>query len=215
MAAFVTILICSNVIGAGKVFTAFGQTFGAGVLFFPISYLFGDILTEVYGYASARRVTWVGFGALIFVSLMSTIIVALPPAPGWEHQAEYAFIFGQTPRIVAASLVAFWIGEFANAYVLARIKVAMEGRAMWVRFVASTAVGQAIDSVTFYPLAFLGVWPTDVVLKVTWTNFVVKVLWETALLPITYRVVSCLKRVEGVDHFDRFTDFTPFSLRTE
>jgi uncharacterized integral membrane protein (TIGR00697 family) len=215
MAAFVTVLICSNVIGATKLFTVFGRSFTAGVLFFPISYVFGDMLTEVYGYARARRVTWAGFGAMIFVSFMSAFIVWLPPAPGWDGQASFAAIFGQIPRMVAASLLAFWVGEFANAYVVARMKVWSEGRNMWLRFLTSTVVAQALDSALFYPLAFYGVWPDSLLREVTLMNFAVKVGWEAMLLPVTVPMVNWLKRVERQDHFDRQTDFNPFTLRTE
>src|SRR5689334_11760814 len=133
MAAFVTILLCSNVIGAAKIATVGGFTFGAGVLFFPISYIFNDVLTDVYGYARARKVVWAGFGAIIFASLMSWVVVALPPAAGWEGQAAYISVFGQTPRIVFASLAAFFVGEFANSFVLAKMKLATRGKHLWAR----------------------------------------------------------------------------------
>src|SRR5687768_12586422 len=154
MAAFVTVLLCANVIGASKVATLFGFTFGAGVLFFPISYVFGDILTEVYGYARARKVVWAGFGAMFFASFMSWAVLAFPPAPTWPHQAAFETVFGGTPRIVAASLVAYFCGEFANSYTLAKLKLATEGRLLWLRTIGSTIVGEGIDSLIFYPLAF-------------------------------------------------------------
>lgn len=214
MAAFVTVLLCSNLIGAGKVCQLFGFTFGAGVLFFPISYVFGDILTEVYGYARARKVVWAGFGAILFASFMSAFIVRLPPAAGWSGQETYERIFGQTPRIVFASLVAFWIGEFANSYVLAKLKIFTKGRYLWIRTIGSTIIGEGIDTVIFYPLAFYGIWPTSLLIQVTFSNYLIKVLWEALMTPVTYRVVSALKKAENEDYYDRNTNFTPFSLET-
>jgi hypothetical protein len=215
MAAFVAILICSNLIGAAKVSTVtlplFGVvTFGAGILFFPLSYVLGDVLTEVYGYARARRVVWVGFVAASFAAGMAAFIVWIPPAPDWEGQEAMAKVFGQVPRIFAASILAFWAGEIANAYVLARMKVLTKGRMLWTRTIGSTAVGQGVDSLIFYPLAFLGVWETSLVLTVMVTNYLLKVGWEAALTPVTYKVVGFMKRAEGLDVFDEKTDFTPF-----
>jgi uncharacterized integral membrane protein (TIGR00697 family) len=214
MAAFVTVLLCANVIGAAKVAQLGRFTFGAGVLFFPISYVFGDVLTEVYGYARARKVVWAGFAALAFASFMSATILAFPPAPGWPHQAAYETVFGATPRIVLASLVAYFSGEFCNSYVLAKMKLFTSGRLLWSRTIGSTIVGEAVDSVVFYPLAFLGVWQAELVVRVMVTNYVLKVLWEVVMTPVTYRVVNFLKRAESEDYFDRETDFTPFSLQT-
>jgi hypothetical protein len=214
MAAFVTVLLSANVIGAAKVAEIGGFTFGAGVLFFPISYLFGDVLTEVYGYARARRVVWAGFGALAFASFMSWATLAFPPAPGWPHQAAYEAVFGATPRIILASLVAYFCGEFCNSYVLAKMKVRTSGRLLWSRTIGSTIAGEAVDSAVFYPLAFLGAWETDLVVRVMLSNYLLKVLWEAAMTPLTYRIVTFLKRAEREDYFDRDTDFTPFSLRT-
>jgi uncharacterized integral membrane protein (TIGR00697 family) len=212
-AAFVTVLLCSNLIGPAKICQVGGFTFGAGILFFPISYLFGDILTEVYGYARARRVVWTGFGALAFASLMTVVVLELPPSPGYPHQAALETVFGSTPRIVLASLAAFWAGEFTNSFALAKMKLRTEGRRLWERAIGSTAVGAAVDSAIFYPVAFLGVWSTRDVLVVMGTNYVLKVLWEILALPLTYRVVNALKRAEHEDYFDRKTDFTPFSLQ--
>jgi queuosine precursor transporter len=214
MAAFVTVLLCANLIGASKVATLFGFTFGAGVLFFPISYVFGDILTEVYGYARARKVVWAGFGAMIFASFMSAVILAFPPAEGWPHQAAFETVFGGTWRIVGASLVAYFSGEFCNSFVLAKLKLRTQGRLLWLRTIGSTIVGEAVDSAIFYPLAFLGIWSSDLVIKVMLTNYVLKVLWEVFMTPFTYGIVNFLKRAEHEDYFDRNTDFTPFSLRT-
>ena len=218
MAAFVTILVLSNVIGAGKVATVtipgLGPwPFGAGILFFPVSYVIGDVLTEVYGFARARRCIWTGFAALVFMAFMSWVVVALPPAADWQGQEAYEAVFGQVPRIVLASIVAFWAGEFANSVILAKMKVWTDGRYLWTRTIGSTVVGQGVDSLIFYPLAFLGAvgWSTDLVLKVLVTQWVLKVSWEVVLTPLTYAVVGWLKRREGVDVYDVDTDFTPFS----
>ena len=212
MALFVTVLLCSNVIGAAKVCTVWGFTFGAGVLFFPISYIFNDVLTEVYGYARARKVVWAGFGAIVFASFMSWVVLTLPPAIGWNDQRAYETVFDQTPRIVFASLGAFFVGEFANSYVLAKMKILTSGRFLWSRTIGSTIVGEGVDSLVFYPLAFLGVWENRLVLTVMVSNYIIKVLWEAIVTPFTYRVVGFLKRAEQEDYYDIDTDFTPFSI---
>ena len=218
MVGFVAVYLCSNLIGPAKaaqlelpIIGAF--TFGAGVLFFPLSYVFGDILTEVYGYARARKVIWAGFGAMAFAAIMATVVVALPPAPGWPNQVAYETVFGQTPRIVFASVVAFWAGEFVNSFVLAKMKVMTQGRMLWTRTVGSTVFGQAVDSALFYPLAFAGAagWTTAAVIKVSATQWFLKVAWEVLLTPVTYAVVGFLKRREGVEVFDTATDFSPFA----
>jgi len=214
MAAFVTVLLCSNLIGVGKVCRIAGYSVGAGVFFFPISYIFGDVLTEVYGYARTRRVIWAGFAALFFASVMSQAVIALPPAPDWPHQAAYALVYGSTPRIVAASLAAFWAGDFINSFVLAKMKLKTEGRFLWMRTIGSTVVGQAVDSAIFYPLAFWGDWPPQLVAAVMTSNFFVKVGVETVMTPVTYLVVGFLKRAEHEDFYDRGTDFNPFTLQT-
>lgn len=212
MALFVTVLLCSNVIGAAKVATVRGFTFGAGVLFFPISYLFNDVLTEVYGYARSRKVVWAGFGAIIFASFMSWVVVSLPPAAGWNDQHAYETVFGQTPRIVFASLMAFFAGEFANSFVLAKLKVKTSGRHLWARTIGSTIVGEGVDSMVFYPVAFLGIWEPRLVMQVMISNYIIKVLWEVVVTPFTYKVVNFLKRAESEDFYDYDTDFTPFSI---
>jgi hypothetical protein len=220
MAAFVTVLLLSNVLGAGKRaeldIPLLGLwPFGAGILFFPIAYVIGDILTEVYGYARARRCIWAGFAATLFLALMAHVVVALPPAADWPGQAAYESVFGQVPRIVFASVIAFWVGEFANSYVLARLKLLTEGRHLWMRTIGSTVVGQGIDSLLFYPLAFYGApgWPVEAMLWVMISQFALKVGWEALLTPVTYAVVGWLKRREGIDVYDRGTDFTPFKAR--
>ena len=212
MAAFVTVLVCSNVIGAAKVSSVGGFTFGAGVLFFPISYIFNDVLTEVYGYARARKVVWAGFGALIFASIMSAVIVALPAAADWQDQAAYRAVFGQTPRIVAASISAFFVGELSNSYVLAKMKIQTRGRFLWLRTIGSTIVGEGVDSLVFYPAAFWGVWTNDLLLEVMISNYAIKVGWEALITPLTYKAVNTLKKAEREDYYDHGTNFTPFSI---
>lgn len=217
MAAFVAVLLLSNVIGAAKpaAIEIGGEpwVFGAGILFFPLGYVIGDVLTEVYGYARARRVIWAGFAGLIFMAFMSWVVVSLPPAEGWEGQAAYESVFGQVPRIVLASIVAFWAGEFVNSYVMARMKIWTQGKHLWSRTIGSTVVGQGVDSLIFYPLAFWGVWENEAVITVMVTNWGLKVLWEVVLTPVTYVVVGWLKRKEGVDLFDEGTNFTPFKTQ--
>jgi len=219
MAAFVTVLLCSNIIGVQMVSQVnlpfYGEyIYGAGVLFFPISYLFGDILTEVYGYKRSRRVIWAGFGALIFASLMSLIITSLPAAStmSTEQVSAVNTVFGQTWRIVLASLVAFWSGEFMNSFVLAKMKVATNGKYLWSRTIGSTFTGEAVDSLIFYPLAFLGTWSTEQVISVMIGNYFIKVFWEVLATPFTYLIVGFLKRAEHEDYFDRNTDFNPFIM---
>ena len=221
LGAFVAVLLCSNLIGVQKVsfvdLPFIGEyIYGAGVLFFPISYLFGDILTEVYGYKRSRRVIWSGFGALIFASLMSFIVTNLPPAHTMspEQQSAVNLIFGQTWRIVLASLLGFWAGEFTNSFVLAKMKVKTDGRWLWLRTIGSTVAGEAVDSLIFYPIAFLGTWSNEQVVSVMIGNYFLKVLWETVATPFTYVIVDFLKRVEHEDYFDRDTDFNPFTLKT-
>lgn len=221
MAAFVTVLICSNLIGPAKIATvelpvvgAF--VFGAGVLFFPVSYIFGDVLTEVYGYARARKVIWAGFAALAFASLMAAVVVALPPAPFWEHQRAYEVAFGNAWRIVGASMIAYFCGEFVNSYVLAKMKIWTAGRWLWTRTIGSTIFGEAIDSTLFYPLAFYnsGIIPNEALPTVMLSQFILKTTVEVVFTPLTYKIVAFLKRAEGVDYYDRDTDFTPFSMKT-
>jgi uncharacterized integral membrane protein (TIGR00697 family) len=218
MAAFVTILLLSNVIGAGKVavidLPRIGPwPFGAGILFFPVSYVLGDVLTEVYGYARARRCIWAGFAAMLFMAFMSFVVVKLPPAATWHGQDAYEAVFGQVPRIVLASICAFWAGEFVNSFVLAKMKILTKGRHLWTRTIGSTIFGQAVDSLIFYPLAFYGNWDNKTLLVVLLTQWALKVGWEALLTPVTYAVVGFLKRREGIDVYDTGTDFTPFRAR--
>lgn len=236
MAAFVAILLLSNLIGAAKLAQIGSFKFGAGILFFPVSYVLGDVLTEVYGYAHARRCVWVGFWALLFMALMSAVVVGMPPSPDWHCassgdsrfaalvaqygagaicQTTYDAVFGSTWRIVAASVIAFWAGEFVNAFVLAQMKIWTGGRLLFTRTWGSTIFGQAVDSVLFYPIAFLGTWTTSAVITVAVTNWFLKVVWEIALTPATYAIVGFLKRHEGVDVFDLGTNFSPFARSAE
>jgi uncharacterized integral membrane protein (TIGR00697 family) len=218
LVAFVVVLLLSNVIGAEKrsVITLPGigpWPFGAGILFFPISYLIDDVLTEVYGYARARRAIWVGFVALAFMAVMEWTVVHLPVAPGWNGQQAYERVFGSGWRIIVASMSAFFVGDFVESAVMAKLKIWSEGRHLWMRFWGSTIVGEGIDSLIFYPLAFYGMadWPANIMLEVMLSQFVLKVSWEVVLTPVTYAVVGWLKRKEGMDVYDIGTNFTPFS----
>jgi hypothetical protein len=221
MAAFVAVLICSNLIGAAKqavvTLPVLGHvTFGAGVLFFPISYVFGDILTEVYGYGRDRRVVWAGFSALAFASLMAWVVVSLPPADSAfmrEYQGHVQAVFGNAWRIAGGSMLAFWAGSFSNSYVMAKMKVATGGRFLWARTIGSTLVGELVDSSLFYIVAFYGIWATGDIVKVTLAQYVLKTGWEVVMTPVTYRIVGFLKRAENEDYYDRDTDFSPFTLK--
>lgn len=224
VAGMVAVLLCSNLIGPGKVgivelplIGAFA--FGAGNLFFPVSYILGDVLTEVYGYARARRAIWAGFAAMIFATIMSAIVVSMPAAPDepWNATLQPALeiVFGNTWRIVAASIIGYWVGDFINSYVMARMKIWTQGRHLWMRTIGSTICGQGADSLLFYPIAFYGIWTNDALIAVIAFNFTMKVVVEIVMTPVTYAVVNGLKRAEGVDVFDTDTRFTPFSLRDE
>src|ERR1700735_1069944 len=219
MAAYVCVLLCSNLIGPAKETTLqiplLGEvTFLAGVLFFPISYIFGDILTEVYGYGRDRRVAWAGFAALAFASVMAAVVVPLPPsASSFANQAAVEAIFGNTPRIVVASISAFLCGTFVNSYVLAKMKIWTQGRWLWTRIVGSTVCGELVDSVIFYFIAFYGRMPQSQLIGLMFTQYALKSGWEIIAAPVTYRVVAFLKKAENEDYYDRDTNFTPFSLK--
>jgi uncharacterized integral membrane protein (TIGR00697 family) len=223
LAGFVAVLLCSNLIGTAKVseltvpIVGAVFVFGVGNLFFPISYIFGDILTEVYGYARARRVIWAGFLAMVFASVMAWVVVNLPASPSEPFnttlQPAIEVAFGNTWRIAVASIAAFWVGDFVNAYVLARLKVLTRGRWLWMRTIGSTIVGQGIDSIIFYPLAFAGIWAGETLLGVIAFNWFFKVMVEVVMTPVTYVVVAWLKRRENEDYYDTDTNFTPFSLK--
>jgi uncharacterized integral membrane protein (TIGR00697 family) len=221
--AFVAVLLCSNLIGPGKTvaFTLplLGTTvrFGAGNLFFPVSYIFDDVLTEVYGYARARRAIWAGFAGMMFATLMATIVIGLPPDPTSSYnrllQPALEVVFGNTWRIALASLVAFWVGDFVNSYVLAKMKILTRGRHLWTRTIGSTVLGELCDSLIFYPLAFAGLWSTDTLVAAVAFNWAFKVALEAALTPLTYWVVGFFKKAEREDFYDVGTSFTPFSLK--
>ncbi len=221
VAAFVTVLLCSNLIGAGKAaeiqLPFFGTViFGAGILFFPISYAFGDILTEVYGYAYDRRAVWCGFGALTFAAIMSQIVIHLTPAPGDYNshlQEGLVSVFGNTWRIVIGSMLAFWCGSLTNSFVLAKLKILTQGKHLWVRVIGSTAVGELVDSSLFYMLAFYGVWPIQQVIEVAFVQYILKTTWEILAVPLTYKIVAFLKEKESVDHYDLGTNFNPFKVK--
>jgi queuosine precursor transporter len=218
LGAYVCVLLCANLIGPAKVSTVTLPLLGprpflAGVLFFPISYLFGDILTEVYGYARDRRAVWSGFAALAFAAFMAAVIVHLPPAEKWRsHQAAVEEVFGNTPRIVSASIIAFWCGSFVNSYVLAKMKIWTRGRWLWTRIIGSTVCGELVDTCLFYSIAFFGVWANSDLLALGAIQYVLKSLWEVVATPFTYHIVAFLKRAEQEDYYDRDTNFTPFSL---
>ncbi len=218
----VGVLLCSNLIGPGKVaeldLPLLGVfAFGAGNLFFPISYIFGDVLTEVYGYARARRAIWAGFAMMLFASLMSWIVIHIPASPDEPYNAvlqpALETAFGSTFRIVCASMLAYWVGDFINSFVLAKMKLWTRGRHLWMRTIGSTIFGQGADSLIFYPLAFYGVWSTEAMLAVVAFNFCFKVGVEIVFTPLTYGIVHALKRAEGIDTYDDDTNFTPFSLK--
>ena len=227
MTGFVTVLLCSNLIGPAKVgyitfpfsIPLLGEnlSFGPGNLFFPLGYIFGDVLTEVYGYARARKVIWAGFAAMLFATGMAWVIVHLPPSPNEPFntivQPAIETIFGNTWRIVCASIIAFWAGDFVNSYVMAKMKILTQGRWLWTRTIGSTVLGQGVDSMLFYPLAFMGIWTFDTLLGVVVFNWIFKITVEIVMTPVTYVVVNKLKRAENEDYLDVATDFTPFSLK--
>jgi uncharacterized integral membrane protein (TIGR00697 family) len=217
MGGFITVLLCSNLIGPGKVSLALGVSFGVGNVFFPIGYIFGDVLTEVYGYARARRVIWAGFAALIFATAMTQAILRMPVDPSEPFNAEIQpaleLVFGGTWRVVSGSILAFLVGDFVNSYVMAKMKILTRGRFLWARTVGSTVAGQGVDSLLFYPIAFAGIWSASTMLEVILFNWLFKVAVEAVMTPLTYAVVGFLKRREQQDFYDTGTDFTPFSLR--
>jgi uncharacterized integral membrane protein (TIGR00697 family) len=216
LAGFVTVLLCSNLIGPGKVAIIAGISFGAGNIFFPVSYIFGDVLTEVYGYARARKVIWAGFAAMAFATLMGLVVINLPTDPNSDFnkvlQPALETVFGATWRIALGSMLAFWVGDFVNSFVLAKMKVASNGKNLWMRTIGSTILGQGVDSLIFYPFAFYNVWDNATLGKVVLFNWLFKVGIEVLFTPITYLVVGWLKKAEREDYYDRNTDFTPFSL---
>ncbi|MDR0993792.1 MAG: queuosine precursor transporter [Verrucomicrobiota bacterium] len=211
---FCTVLVISN-ISAIKPLSLPGLPFilmDGGNLLFPISYIFGDVLVEVYGYAQSRRVIWMGFAMNLFAALAFSLVVAMPAAPGWEMQDAFASILGQTPRVVFGSMAAFWAGSFLNAWILARMKILTRGRHLWMRTIASTIGGEAIDSLLFTTISFGGVWPATLILHVTLWNFVLKTAYEILATPLPYLIIQRLKKMERSDPYDTHTDFSPFRL---
>jgi hypothetical protein len=211
MALFVAVLLISNVASA-KILDFGPFTFDGGTVLFPLSYIFGDVLTEVYGYRRSRRVIWTGFGCAALMAAVFAFVGALPPAAGWENQAAYDAILGWTPRIVLGSLLGYWAGEFSNSTVLARLKVITNGRWLWTRTIGSTLVGEGVDTLIFATVAFFGVLPADLLTVLIVSNYVFKVGVEVLATPATYAVVAFLKRTEQEDFYDRETDFNPFAL---
>lgn len=209
---FVTCLLTANIIAA-KLVVVGGLTLTAGIVIFPISYVLGDVLTEVWGYAATRRVIWLGFACNALMVLAIWLGGELPAAPFWRGELAYQEILGHTPRILMASFVAYLIGEFANAFVLAKLKIATQGRWLWVRTIGSTVVGQALDSVVFVTLAFAGIVPAGALAGIVAGQWLVKVAYEAAATPLTYAAVAWLKSREQVDTFDYDTDFNPVRLR--
>lgn len=214
--SFVVVLLLSNIVAVKPVrlFNFLHLDLDGGTLLFPISYIFGDVLVEVYGYARSRRVIWMGFGFNLLAALLFWVIVMLPPSPEWQMQSAFAMILGQTPRIVAGSLIAFWCGEFANSYVMAKLKIFTGGQFLWTRTISSTVVGQAVDTILFQTIAFAGVWDTGLLIRVILWNYTAKVLYEALATPITYAVVGFLKKAEQEDYYDYDTNFNPFVLST-
>ncbi|MBF8269486.1 MAG: putative queuosine precursor transporter [Gammaproteobacteria bacterium] len=226
MVGFVVVLLCANLIGPAKTCEIdltwlpwFGGVlvFGAGNIFFPISYIFGDVLTEVYGYARARKVIWAGFGAMVFATIMAFVIINLPVAASEPFneilQPALETVFGNTYRIVFGSILAFWAGDFVNAFIMAKMKLLTRGRYLWTRTIGSTMAGQAVDSMIFYPIAFYGIWESGTLFQVIIFNCVFKILVEVVMTPVTYAVVGILKHREQEDFFDNDTNFTPFSIK--
>ncbi len=219
--AFVVILLVSNLV-AQKIcfigpFSMGGWSLGpfavsGAVLLFPITYIFGDVFTEVYGYASSRRAIWLGFFGTTLLYLIGAIVIAMPSAPGWQNQQAFATVFGFIPRILAASLIAFWAGEFANSYTMARMKLITNGRMLWTRTIGSTVVGQAVDTILVITLTFGGIYPVRTLLNIIVTGYALKVGYETLATPLTYLVINWLKRAEHADAFDRHESFSPFSF---
>lgn len=209
---FVATIMISNTV-ATKLFSLGPLIFTGGVLIFPITYIFGDILTEVYGYSLSRKVIWTGFVALILMSLVYWIVGLLPPAPSWANQEAYISILGLVPRIVLASIIGYWAGSFSNSIVMAKMKVLTKGKRLWTRTIGSTVVGEGVDTTLFVLIAFWGLLPGGIMVLAIISGYAFKVVYEVAATPITYKIVSFLKKAEGMDIYDRDTKFSPFKLR--
>jgi len=211
-ALFTMSLLVADLLSAAKVFSMFGLNIPAGTVIFPLSFLAGDLLTEVYGYAASRRIIWSGFLALLVMLLAIYVAGILPPAPFWNNQAAFDTIFGHVPRVVLGSCTAYLFGEFVNSYIVAKMKVWTKGRMMALRFVVSTVFGELIDTVVFVGIAFTGVFPPGALLSIIFSVWFAKVLWEVIALPISLPAARWLKRVEQEDYYDRDTNFTPFRV---
>ncbi len=211
---FVAILLISNTASV-KILTLGPFTFDGGTILFPLAYIFGDILTEVYGYKRSRRVIWIGFASVLLMAVIYGIVGMLPAAADWTNQGAYDAILGVVPRIVLASLVAYFAGEFSNSYVLAKMKVAMEGKFLWMRTISSTVIGEGVDTLVFVMIAFYGTLPLSVLLAILLSNYIFKVAVEILFTPITYAIVSFLKKREHEDYYDEKTNFNPFTLEVK
>lgn len=211
VSAFVAVLMVSNIV-APKFIAIGWLRFSGAQLLFPITYIFGDVFTEVYGYAASRRAIWNGFFGCALLAAISMIVVALPPSPDWPHQQAYATVLGFVPRIIVSSLIAYWFGEFANSFVMARMKLWTNGKHLWTRTVGSTVVGQGVDTILVMVLAFGGIMSNTDIFRAIVSGYTAKVLYEVAMTPLTYMVVNFLKRKEGVDVMDVHTKFNPFAL---
>ena len=209
---FVAVLLISN-IASSKIVDLGKLTFDGGTLLFPLSYIFGDILTEVYGYKSSRKVIWLGFFSALMMSIVFMVVGALPADKGWGHQDAYDIILGQTPRIVIASLIAFFSGEFSNSYILAKMKIWTKGKMLWTRTIGSTVVGELVDTLLFVTIAFAGTIPTSLLVAIIISNYIFKTGVEVVFTPITYRVVAFLKKHEREDYYDTDTNFNPFAVK--
>ena len=214
---FVAILIISNIVSVKAVqipilFTKNHFSFDGGTLLFPISYIFSDILTEVYGYERSRRVIWSGFAGLVLMTLVIWLVGAIPADPSWKDQASYQTILMAVPRIAVASIIAYFAGEFSNSYILSKMKIWTRGKYLWTRTIGSTVVGEFVDSLLFVTVAFAGVWPNSLVIQVLISNYVFKTLYEIVATPLTYAVTGWLKKKENEDHYDYDADYNPFVI---
>jgi conserved hypothetical integral membrane protein len=211
LALFVLVLLVSNVVSA-KILKLGPFTFDGGTILFPLAYMLGDVFTEVYGYKKMRRVIWLGFLANILMAAIFIIVSKLPAAEGWNNQKAYEAILGWVPRIVIASIIAYWVGEFVNSFILAKMKIFTKGRFLWMRTIGSTLVAEFLDSLIFCVIAFLGKVPSDLLFKIIISNYIFKVLIEILFTPITYWVANFLKKKEKIDTFDFQTNFSPFKI---
>lgn len=208
---FVVVLLVSNLIAA-KLTQVGPLVFSAAQMLFPITYIFGDIFTEVYGYGASRKAIWIGFLSSILLAVLGLLAVALPPAQAFHNQDAFKTIFGIVPRVIAASLVAYFAGEFANSFTLAKLKLLTNGKYLWTRTVGSTIVGQGVDTVLVMVLLFAGSQPPGLIVRLILSGYLFKVVYEVLATPLTYAVVNFLKRAEGVDYYDRHTNFSPFHV---